>query len=374
MITRNTFQVLHMTRSIGPTSMPWNDLYNYQIESAPEIMSTPLAVTSIFGRLREKEAPCRGFTRSHYSAGLISAIQHVRKLYKELRQKNQNLILHIHNPSLAPIAIFTKIICPGIIIIANLHTDWRFLRPHQRFLLGELARCSNRFITVSEAIVQTIPPRILNKLKRFNRLVSISNGIDSIALGSMDGLSRNKREPGTAIVVARIVPAKNASYVLDILEASSSLKKIIWLGGGPQMEFLQEEVQRRGLEDQIELRGQCTRQKVFESLSRASVYISASLWEGIGVANLEAAALGAYPFLSAIPAHKEIAETLGFSTFPLDNPGAWALGIEEFLKLPEDKKEERRNSLREKVLMIYDIRQIIGRYIDVYKDTVIGKI
>ena len=368
-----TFHVLHLTRSIGPTSMPWNDLYYYQMQTVPEIMLAPLAVTSILGRLKENESPCRGTIRNHYQAGLFSSLRHIGKLYRKLNKNNQKLILHIHNPVLAVIAIIARIIFPGIVIIGNLHTDWRFLRPHQRFLLGKLAIRSNRFITVSKAIVQTIPKEVLKKLEQSNRLVSIPNGIDSEVLGSKDSSKLNKREPGTAIVVARIVPAKNASYVLDILESTPSIKKLIWLGGGPLMESFQNEIQQRKLEGRIELRGQCTRQDVFNVLKSVEIYISASLWEGIGVANMEAAALGAYPFLSGIPAHKEIADNLGFEIYPLEDVKEWSLGIEAFLKLPDNEKEKRRVSLKEKTLITYDIRKRVDQYIEVYKDAVNGK-
>ena len=99
-----------------------------------------------------------------------------------------------------------------------------------------------------------------------------------------------------------------------------------------------------GLENRIELRGIQPRRDVFKALSRSSIYIAASKWEGIGVANIEAAALGCWTFLSTIPPHEEIANLLNIPTYTIryedliGNTENVMSKLLEFIDVPIDQK------------------------------------
>jgi glycosyltransferase involved in cell wall biosynthesis len=96
--------------------------------------------------------------------------------------------------------------------------------------------------------------------------------------------------------------------------------------------------------------------------------LSASKWEGIGVANLEAAAFGCLPFLSRIPPHEEIAETLQLTTYSLDDPSEWVDGIGCFLRKSDDERAQIRHIVSERARENFDLNTMVIRYLAVYRE------
>ncbi|MDA3831862.1 MAG: glycosyltransferase [Spirochaetales bacterium] len=228
-------------------------------------------------------------------------------------------MLHIHNPTLSLIGLLLKLAFPRLKIVGNLHTDRSFLKAHHRLGVSLLARISHHFICVSRACAASIPEAVRGRLSNNERLSVILNGIDSRLMAEYVLRHKDKLQfisghcmakEKVAIVVARMVPAKNCLFVLRLLSETPSIDRMIWFGDGSLRKVIEVEIDRLGLGSRIEIKGNRPRSEVFQALVDASLYISASKWEGIGVATLEAAALGCWPVLSDIPAHKEIADLL----------------------------------------------------------------
>jgi glycosyltransferase involved in cell wall biosynthesis len=254
-------------------------------------------------------------------------------------------------------------LCPKVIIIVNLHNDWRFFKTYQKIGLHILARVSKYFITVSYAIKSTIPDQCVKKLLANNKLSSIPNGIRLAGFSGYSNGPRNK----VMVIVARMVPQKNCLFAIDILAKSKLIEKLIWIGDGVQRESVLQYANKLGVTSKLELMGVVSRKKVYDVLNSSFLYIAPSKWEGIGVANLEAAALGCIPLLSDIPPHQEIASNINIKTYSLSESQLWADEIDRLLSVSFEEDHHKRDEISRVTKKKYDLDNAIRKYIDVYK-------
>lgn len=284
-------------------------------------------------------------------------------------KRGKRLIVHVHNPTLAWVALIIKVFCPKIVFVGNLHTDWRFLKLRHKIGMNLLARVSKHLICVSDACKTSIPPRLRQKLIATRRVSVIRNGIDSKKLEryrtQFDSHFVGK-SPTVAIVVARMVEAKNCFYILDILAQTAAIDRLIWFGDGIQKAEIVNRIKGLGIQSRVTLMGNRQREEVFKELAAGSLYLSASKWEGIGVANLEAAALGCPVFLSKIPPHDEIAKTLDICTYPLNDVAAWTKAINTHINSSKSKKRAENLRISGIIQTRFDLRYSILKYLDVY--------
>jgi alpha-1,3-mannosyltransferase len=347
--------------------MPWNDLYRISRRLAPGLMYPILQVSPWQFRVIICWENCIDKKFKYFKSGPISALLLIIRIFRRNIKKGGHLILHVHNPVLGFIAVLTKFFCPQIKVIVNMHNDWRYFQYYQKFGIFLLSKIADRFITVSKSLISTIPKRERLLLQKKRKLISIYNGIDSRRLIKFQ---RKNSSFVTAVVIARMVPQKNCFFILDILSQTHLIDYLIWFGEGSEKDKIERKIEQFGIGNRIELRGIRPRDEVYQTLAQSSIYISASNWEGIGVANLEAAALGCWPFMSDIPPHREIAEVLNISIYPLENINAWIKAIEDFIKLPIDRQNRKRRELVELTIRNFDLDNTVSKYIELYLNEV----
>ena len=351
--------IINIVRSIGPTSMPWNDLYYSTRSKSPGIAHTPIAVKTLFKKEFHRLERCNNKIYGYIDSSFIACIFRVLKIYYRKRVERKKIAIHIHNPSLWVLTLIIKVFCPKIVVIVNLHNDWRFFRLHQKIGMIILAFLSNHLITVSNALKKTLPRICVKKLIRNGNISAIPNGV---RLSDFMKFNNQNREKKMAIV-ARMVPQKNCFFAIDILAKSKSIESLIWIGDGNQKKLIIEYAKKMNVLNKLDLKGVVSRKQVYSILSDISVYIAPSKWEGIGVANLEAAALGCIPFLSNIPPHREIAENLEIETYSLSDSGIWAAEIDELLK---NNLIDSRSRISALVKKKYDLNLAIDKYKSIY--------
>lgn len=99
--------------------------------------------------------------------------------------------------------------------------------------------------------------------------------------------------------VGNYVPAKNSSFLLDILEQTRNKNANVMLlsvGDGPQRAEVEAEAAKRGLSDEVLFLG--VRDDVPELLQAMDVFVLPSLYEGLPVSAIEAQAAGLPALLS----------------------------------------------------------------------------
>jgi len=163
-----------------------------------------------------------------------------------------------------------------------------------------------------------------------------------------------------------MVPQKNCFFAIDILAKSKCIEKLIWIGDGIQRESILQYAKELGVAPKLELMGIISRKQVYDVLNNSSIYIAPSKWEGIGVANLEAAALGCIPFLSDIPPHQEIATNINIKTYSLKESESWANDIDCIFGVPFKEDRHKRDEISRITMKKYNLDNAIQKYIEIY--------
>ena len=232
-----------------------------------------------------------------------------------------------------------------------------------------VAMISASMVTVSEAIAETIPSRVRTSILKKDGLRAIRNGIRSAELErDYPAEALTSSRVADVVVVARMVEVKNPFFVLRCFARLKRARNLIWFGDGVLRVQLEEYARELGIEERVYWHGIQPRAQVFEALRVSSVYLACSKSEGIGVANLEAAALGARPFLSDIAPHREIAGLLGLETFSLEDEAPWVQAMDQFLTEDEETRRRDAAELARKARAVFDLDESVRAYMDVYRE------
>ncbi len=197
------------------------------------------------------------------------------------------------------------------------------------------------------------------------KVVVIHCGVDMQVFQPVQAERRERSADGFAIFcVGTLHEVKGQTY---LIEACRLLQKrgvdftCHFIGDGPDLADLSEQVERAGLNERVQFHGRRTHQEVAELLQGASVLVSPSVptqdgrREGIPVVLMEAMASGLPVVASAISGIPELVEDKrnGFLTAPGDAPAiADAL---EFLYNDPGLRQQFAQAGREKVADEFDL-------------------
>lgn len=179
------------------------------------------------------------------------------------------------------------------------------------------------------------------------------------------------RNNSLIITTGRLVAQKGHKYLII---AMSKIKekfpqsKLLIIGDGPLRVDLEELLSIKRLEKDVLLLGRKSQSEVRDLLWRASIFAFPSLWEGQGVALLEAMASGLPIVASDIPAVKEIVEgeNVGILVKPMDSE-ALADAICELLDSSQKKREAMGKRAQEIVQERFDLRKLAPKWLEVYE-------
>jgi glycosyltransferase involved in cell wall biosynthesis len=376
--SNRSFRVVQLLLGVGPTSSPWNDFYSNARKMAPGLVYPPVTVGSLLGRPTLRKAFCMDQVRYYLSCGVIGALLTLFVLARRVRRQGRVLVIHVNAPILGLIAIPIRLLHPALKLVTTQHTDWRHVRRHHKVCFWLLTKISDHYITCGLAVPQTMPVSVRLSLEQSQRISSISNGIDPERLRSYDRVRESPLAGGSgepkviAVVAARMVPAKNCRFIPVLVRECPGIAQLIWFGDGPERAQLERQISDLELSDRIDLRGERPRHEVLSALAEATLYISASKWEGLSVADLEAIALGCWPVMSDIIQRHEIANACHIRLYPLSELAAWTNGIADFLRLSCDTRQAMRARLASEAREHFDVRKMVAGYIQIYSNLVSG--
>ena len=376
--TRMRARVVILTRGIGATSFPWNELYHNLRRFQPGVQWPPAAVGAGLSRRNWQWGESSAQHRRYLRLGPIAALWYIMRVARRSRKKHRDFIVHIHSPALAPLGLLTRVLAPSAKIVVTQHNDWRFFRGHQKLGLSLLAKVADQYTVCGRAIEETLPDNIQSTLNDSGRLSSIPNSINTSWLQKFDspagcgksdvGNRSEESRSRTAVVISRMVPQKNCKFLLEAFAQCKPLDSLIWFGDGVERPAVEETIQRLGLEARVELRGLRPREEVFATLASSGFYFNASKWEGLCVADLEATALGCWPIMSDIAQREEVAEVLGIRLFPLEDQEPWREGVEEFLARTVSERVKLRQAIAKATRESFGLEAMLRRYDRVYAE------
>jgi len=156
----------------------------------------------------------------------------------------------------------------------------------KRKLKKFLSLFTKKIVAVSEAVKQySISVDLINNKK----IVVISNGIN---VQEFFGISKkNYSQPPILGVIGRLEKQKGHEYLFEALNLIKTIPWVLWVvGDGSLKNKLEKLAKDLSLRERIIFLG--ARRNIVEILSKIDIFVLPSLWEGLGLAVIEAAAAG----------------------------------------------------------------------------------
>lgn len=172
----------------------------------------------------------------------------------------------------------------------------QFLKFFYRCLEKIASRWTNKIITVSKPNLDQI---IKEKIASLEKISLIPNGIEVKKFDIPLDIESKKKElgidPGFKVIgsIGRLEPVKGHKYLLEAAQkVIKEFPRTVFLiiGQGQLKDKLAESIKAKGLEKNIIMLG--FREDLIEILYTLDIFVSASLWEGFGVAVAEAMICG----------------------------------------------------------------------------------
>jgi glycosyltransferase involved in cell wall biosynthesis len=166
-------------------------------------------------------------------------------------------------------------------------------------------------------------------------------------------------QPPVIVSTGRLHPQKDFPTLLQAMKLLGSDPKIrlVILGEGQERTALEELIRRFALRDHVRLIG--FKANPYAYMSRASVFVLSSAWEGLSNVLIEALACGCRIVSTDCPyGPSEILENGEYGVLvPVRNPEALAKAIRKILNEPAPKEKNKKQS------QMYDIHAIAAQYL-----------
>ncbi len=303
-----------------------------------------------------------------YSLGFDTPYQFLApfKLYAFLKRSQwKDLdIIHVH---LFPAQLFVPLVLKFLNIKARLvTTEHNTSNRRRNTRLGKIIdqviyRFYTRVVCISvgtSALLQQWQPQIAD------RLDIIYNGIDHCAYSGNAKTSIYAKTP-IIVSVGRLTEQKNYVVAIQALAKISDRPFEYWiLGAGALEADLKSLVNQLGLEAKVKFLG--FRQDIPDLLQQADIFLLPSLWEGFGLAVVEAMAMGLPVVVSNVPGLQEVAPPgcqAGFLVDPA-SPEDIAQALLQLLEDPHLRDQMGKNAQRQAAQ--FDIRKTASEYFDLY--------
>jgi len=149
------------------------------------------------------------------------------------------------------------------------------------------------------------------------------------------------------ICIGRLVFYKNVEVLIraiNIVKEQESKIKLVIVGGGPQLEKIQDMVKNMNLEDNIIIKGHISSEQKIKLISESNAMLFPSLCEGFGLVILEAFSQNKPILVSDIRPTSDIIshEETGFVLSPTDEK-EWAEHILKLIKNPQESQRMGKN-------------------------------
>jgi glycosyltransferase involved in cell wall biosynthesis len=353
------YKILHLVRDVGPTSMPWNDLYKVHTRlnrCSPGVVCM-VSMTLRPGMRVEKSSKLRYFVLQFMSAAYM-----LHRFVKNRRSRGSMAIIHIHNMSLIPYGIYCKFI--GAKVLLNIHNSLENFTVAQKFMLRWGVLVFDGFVPVSVSVGRELClayPSIEPKM------TPICNGVQVEPVEKVNNLLVVEKKEIDLILVARFVEQKNVFRILNVIMKSNKIKNVVWYGDGLYFKEAQKITENSSLKEKVQFRGIRPREEVLNAINRSTIYLSLSLWEGLGVANMEALSLPTEVVLSDIPPHRELHNRDNLTLVDLSlSDEAIVDVLDALIEKSESRDQWLLNRARE-ARAEHNVERMVREYVNVYQ-------
>ena len=243
--------------------------------------------------------------------------------------------------------------------VITAHNDDRDEPWLTHFVRGIAYRRADRVICVSEAVRAFLR-------KEFSvadsRLTVIPNGVDLARLMTREGATF--RDIPRLITVGRLVEQKGHETLLLALAPIRRPWQLDIVGQGPKLRVLERLAESLGILPSVRFFGSV--RDVEARLAEADLFCFPSLWEGQGLALLEAAGSGVPIIASDLPAFREAFDEQSMTLVHSSSVDEWTVALEAILKDPLSAINRARlaqSIVRER----FGIDHMVQKYAELYR-------
>ncbi len=285
---------------------------------------------------------------------------------RELLHDDSIDLLHTHHNFVGSLGRF---LAPrGLPIVDTEHANHRDHYSLSQNLVNSMTLWrADRVVANSQSTLNSFyfPERAL--IPKQNRRV-IYNGIDVDRIDCVIEKTNIQRPDQPRVTtVGRLIPVKNQSLLIeafeDVLKQVPSAELII-VGNGPEKSHLLNEIESRGLSNNVTLTGEISRSEVYTVLSQSDVFALPSWSEGFCVALVEAMASGCAPVVSDIPVLHEVADDTAVFVDP-GNVDGFANSIIDLLS--NDRMQNHwAKKANKRARTVFPMEKTVQAYSDLY--------
>ena len=350
--------ILRLLLEIGETSAPYNQfslaLSRQQNITLCTYFKSRIAVAEEFA-LFEGNNSLRGFFRA----------------LKAAFDEQQYDIVHAHSPHVGLLFLVAGVFMSRKLLphtVYTVHNSYPNYKLRNKLMLYPVVARFRRVVCCSHSSLESFP-RLLRWLGG-ERIHAVDNGVD---MDRVDRALENRSEPigerrFTVLTVGRLIEMKKPLNVLNAYEqGSNGVSQLVIIGEGPLRLALSREIGQLGLERQVTMTGVIPRDRVFDYLALADLFVSTSGGEGLPLAVLEAMACRCPVILSDIPPHREIAAGVDF--IPLIHPDdidGFAKAIGRFQSISSFERSMLGSKCRQLVEERFNLTSMHAGYEEIY--------
>ncbi|UCE86395.1 MAG: glycosyltransferase [Deltaproteobacteria bacterium] len=291
------WRILHLTASVAETSGQYNE------HCLPFVGERDLTLCSFH---RPAVVPPPEITCFD---GGSSSLGYLRALRAALGGARDYDVIHAHAARAGVLFLIANLFRPrnlarSVYTVQNSYWNYRL---GTRLLLVPIFAGYRRLVMCSEACRDSLPAWLRRLGGRRIRVVQNAVHVERVRRAVEARPQRRDRKHFVVACVGRVIEIKDPLTVLDAFSRAADPDwRLRFIGDGALRSRVLSEAKARGLGDRVEVTGLISRDRVFEALGAADVFVSASKGEGLPVAVLEGLASGRPSVLSDIPPHREL--------------------------------------------------------------------
>ena len=333
--------ILHLILSLRPTNGQYNE------HCLPMLHKREITICTYF---KSEIAPPPEIT-------LFDGDNSLRGFFRALRaalEGREYDVIHVHTPH-AGVLLLAALLMFGWYrklkpsTVHTIQNSFQNFKLRNKLLFIPSFAFFRRLIFCSHTSYESFP--VFLRWLGGDRMHVVQNAVDIDRIDRVATVERTSDTGQFAIATVGLIKIKNPFTVLEAFrQCYDQSSKLVFMGEGNLRPLLVQEVEKSGLQKQVEMTGMIERDSVFEYFVQADLFVSASWGEGLPVAVLEAMACRRPVILSDIPPHREVAEGVDF--IPLIKP-------DDVAGFAREIKKFREMSVSEKAMIGQKCRQLV---------------
>ncbi|HEY3703630.1 MAG TPA: glycosyltransferase [Terracidiphilus sp.] len=277
-------------------------------------------------------------------------------------------ILHSHLPHATWMARGVRLMAPVRVVIDTVHTSATG-RPGRRFGYGATGWLSDRVTAVSQAAADAC---VHAGMIRPERLTVLPNGVDVQQWQPDETVrARVRRELGVKdefvwFTAGRLEPVKDYPAMILAFMGLAESARLVIAGSGSEEAPLRRLVEALELQDRVDFLG--FQPDVRPWMQAADGFILSSLWEGLPVSLLEAAACGVPCVATNVPGTREVVvdRATGFLARS-ESPTSLRRMMLRLMQMPPEKRHSMGLEAQLRVTKLFNLEAVLDRWDALYR-------